>query len=204
MSESSQTPEQLRRENESLKARLHLLEEAIESMHHGFCVIDADGRIAACSSRYAEVLGLPPEKVQPGIDAERLVELGIEAGVYPPGTSLEEQAAAMWANLNCSDEEREPLRRGDRILASYPRRTPSGNMVATLQDVTFSAETEAALRASEARLSAILDAIPDSVKIYAEDGTLTYINPQGLEQLQHAQPVRNARRRLVALVERAE
>jgi diguanylate cyclase (GGDEF)-like protein/PAS domain S-box-containing protein len=184
MSESAKTPVQLKKENEQLKARLGLLEDALEHMHHGFCMFDAEGRIVACNRRYAEVLSLPPEEVHPGITAARLVELGMEAGNYPPGKTLEELCEAMWANITCPDEDRKEIERGGRVLASFPRQMANGARVATLQDVTKRAETEAALRESEARLSAILDAIPDSVKIYAEDGTLTYINPQGLEQLE--------------------
>ena len=38
--------------------------------------------------------------------------------------------------------------------------------------------------ASEARLSGILDALPDCVKIFTADAKLIYINPQGLSLLQ--------------------
>jgi diguanylate cyclase (GGDEF)-like protein/PAS domain S-box-containing protein len=184
MSESAKTLGQLKQENEALSARLSLLEDALEHMHHGFCVFDAERRIVACNRRYAEVLTLPPEKVQPGMPAQKLVELGMEAGIYPPEKTLDELVEAMWANITCSEDERQTIQRAGRVLASYPREMPNGNIVATLQDNTRRTETESALRASEARLSAIIDAMPDCVKIFAADGTLTYINPQGLRLLQ--------------------
>lgn len=45
-------------------------------------------------------------------------------------------------------------------------------------------EAEEAVRESEARLSAMLEAMPDCIQIFAEDGRLVYINSRGLEFLQ--------------------
>lgn len=155
MAGSRETPAQLRRENAQLRARLRLLEDAVEHMYDGFSVFDAEGRILACNRRYAEVLGLPPDEVQPGIMARKLVELGMAAGVYPPDKTEDELFAAMWHNFTCSDEERQTLVRSGRVLAAHPQLTADGNIVATLQDITARTETETALRASEARLGAI-------------------------------------------------
>jgi diguanylate cyclase (GGDEF)-like protein/PAS domain S-box-containing protein len=62
--------------------------------------------------------------------------------------------------------------------------TGDGYRVAAFEEVTEKLAAEAALRDSEARLSAILDAMPDCVKIFDEAGELIYINPAGLELLQ--------------------
>jgi diguanylate cyclase (GGDEF)-like protein/PAS domain S-box-containing protein len=62
--------------------------------------------------------------------------------------------------------------------------TDGGYRVAAFEEVTEMVAAEAALRDSEARLSAILDAMPDCVKIFDEAGTLIYINPAGLALLQ--------------------
>ena len=51
-------------------------------------------------------------------------------------------------------------------------------------DITERKLAEEALRESEARLKAILEAMPDCVKIFDEAGRLIHINPQGLELLQ--------------------
>jgi diguanylate cyclase (GGDEF)-like protein/PAS domain S-box-containing protein len=183
MSESGRTPAQLKRENRNLRARLRLLEDALENMGHGLCMFDAQRRIVVCNRRYSEVAALPPGSVHAGLTSLELAQLGIDAG-YHPGKTAQEVHDAMWANLTCPEDERLPLRRASRVLACYPQETPNGNMVATFEDITKRTEAEEALRASEARLSAILNAMPDCVKIFAEDGTLTYINPQGLEFLQ--------------------
>jgi len=183
MSESGKTPAELERENRDLRARLELLEDALENMGHGLCMFDAQGNVAVCNQQYAEVVQLPPGSVRPGMTSLEFARTGVDAG-YHPGKTVQEVHDAMWANLTCAEEERVPLRRGNRVLACRPQRTANGNLVATFEDVTKRTEAEEALRTSEARLSAILNAMPDCVKIFADDGTLTYINPHGLELLQ--------------------
>src|SRR5690606_27516626 len=74
--------------------------------------------------------------------------------------------------------------RGDRTYAVKHCETPRGHFVATCEDITVQVAAQDALRQSEARLTAILDAIPDCVKIFDEAGQLIHINPRGLELLQ--------------------
>jgi PAS domain S-box-containing protein len=51
-------------------------------------------------------------------------------------------------------------------------------------DITDRKRADEALRESEARLRAILDAMPDCVKLFDEQSRLTDINPRGLELLE--------------------
>jgi PAS domain S-box-containing protein len=167
-----------------LRSEVALYRDTIEHMHQGLCVFDAGGRIALCNSRYADVLQLPPEKVRPGLSARELIELGMAAGYYSEGLTAEQLEQHMWANLQASPTERSTLVRGGRTYAVLPDRTSAGNWVATFEDVTTRIDAENALRESEARLRAILDAMPDCVKIFDESGQLVHINPKGLELLQ--------------------
>jgi PAS domain S-box-containing protein len=174
---------QLRSQNEGQRAALELFRDAVEHMHLGLCMFDQDGRIALCNEGYAEILQLPPEKIRPGVTIREIIELGFAAGLQPPGTTPDEIEAQLWAHLT-SPDTRSKMTRGGRTFAVHPRRTASGNWVATFEDITAQLAGETALRESEARMRAILDAMPDCVKIFAESGELIHINPAGLELLQ--------------------
>uniref|UniRef100_UPI000F7F8AFD bifunctional diguanylate cyclase/phosphodiesterase n=1 Tax=Altericroceibacterium xinjiangense TaxID=762261 RepID=UPI000F7F8AFD len=171
-------------ELQQLRARLHLLEEAVENVRHGLCVFDAEGRIAFCNSRYPEVIGLPAERVVPGLPARELIRMAVDAGYYPPERSVEELESDFWRNLCSESELRARIYRGGRTYVIHPGWTTDGNLVATFEDITAQLAAETALRDSEARLSAMLEAIPDCVEIFNDKGALTYINPAGLSLLQ--------------------
>ncbi len=184
MSQDADKVADLRRENEALRARLALFEGALAHMHQGLCMFDPDGSIALCNARYAEVIQLPPEQIHPGLTARELVSLVQQAGYYPPEVPPEQLEQRLWANLEASADTRVKLVRGGRTYAVMPTRTADGYWVATFEDVSAQVLAEAALRESEARLRAILDAMPDCVKIFDEAGRMVHINPQGLDLLQ--------------------
>ena len=169
-------------ELEAVKAQLALYRDAVESMHQGVCMYDAEGRITLVNRRYAEQLRLPPESVLAGLTASEVLQLCIDAGHYP-GQTLEEVRARIKGKI-APGSTLGTMVRGDRTYAM--RRCPArgGNLLTTCEDITAQVEAESALREGEARLKAILDAMPDCVKIFDESGRLIQINPQGLELLQ--------------------
>jgi PAS domain S-box-containing protein len=67
-------------ELEAVKAELALYRDAVESMHQGVCMYDAEGRITVVNRRYAEQLRLPAECVQPGMTAAEVLQTCIDAG----------------------------------------------------------------------------------------------------------------------------
>jgi len=169
--------------NASLEAEVALYRDAVESMHHGLCVFDDDGRITLVNQRYAEILRLPVDAVRPGMTGEDVVKLCFDAGHYPTQT-LEQVQANIKAHLETGDASLGTLVRGDRSYEVKQARTPDGHIVTTCEDITARVEAEGALRESETRLRAILDAMPDCVKVFAASGELVHINPKGLELLE--------------------
>jgi diguanylate cyclase (GGDEF)-like protein/PAS domain S-box-containing protein len=175
---------ELGRQNDELRARLALFENALAHMQHGLCVFDPEGRIALCNARYAEVIRLPVEQVKPGLSLRDLVTLGRDAGNYPADVCVEEVERYLWSNLEASPETRGKLERSGKTYAVMPAHSPEGYWIATFEDVSAQMAAEAALRESEARMRAILDAMPDCVKIFDESGRMVHINPRGLDLLQ--------------------
>lgn len=174
----------LERQNSGLREQLALYRDAIEHMHQGLCVFDADGQITMCNERYAEVQRLPPGSVRPGMTGADIVQLGLDAGHYPPDRTLKQIRDEIRSHLRAGSNSLGTMVRGDRSYRVRHQTTPGGLLVTTCEDITAQTEAERASRHSERRLQAILDAMPDCVKIFDESGRLAYINPKGLELLQ--------------------
>lgn len=173
----------LARENEDLRTRLNLIEDAIENVRHGLCVFAPDGTIAFCNRRYPEVIGLPPKMVGAGLPVRELIGMGREAGFYP-GRTLEEVEREFWRNLSSEQTTHGEIQRSGRTYVVHPGRTSAGNLVATFEDVTTQRAAEDSIRQGEARLSRMLDSMPDCIKIFDQSAKLTYINSRGLELLE--------------------
>lgn len=156
----------------------------MESVRHAICVFDSEGRIAFRNQRYAEAIGLPSDKVVPGLSAKELIQMAWEAGYYPPDKEIGEIEEEFWCNLDTERPTRAKISRAGRTLVIHPGRTSAGNVVATFEDVTGQLAAEDALRQSEARLSAMLDATPDCVMIFDKNAGLTYMNPAGLKLIE--------------------
>jgi diguanylate cyclase (GGDEF)-like protein/PAS domain S-box-containing protein len=171
-------------ELEVLKRQLALYREALEHMHQGVCMFDRSGTIAICNRRYAEILQLPPDSIRPGLTGADIIQLGIDAGHYAAGKTVDLVLEEIREQLDSGTDLPGLRIRNQRTYAVRGTTTAHGNSVATCEDITAQVEAEKALRDSEARLRAILDAMPDCVKIFDAHAQLVHINPRGLELLQ--------------------
>jgi diguanylate cyclase (GGDEF)-like protein/PAS domain S-box-containing protein len=170
----------------ALEAELALYHDVVESMHQGLCVFGPDGRITLVNDRYTEQLRLPPGAVQPGLTGQDIVRLCVEAGHYPSKSrkQVSEQIRDQFRAHVDSGPSLGKVVRGDKTYQLKQARTPDGSLVVTCEDISAQVAAEGALHQSEARLRAILDAMPDCVKIFAASGDLIHINPKGLELLE--------------------
>src|SRR6185437_6349274 len=71
-----------------------------------------------------------------------------------------------------------------KVTSNSKARTPRKRYSPILPDIGNGSALENALRDSEARLSAILNAEPECVKLFSPDHVLEYINPAGLSIFQ--------------------
>jgi diguanylate cyclase (GGDEF)-like protein/PAS domain S-box-containing protein len=164
------------------RSRAERLQEALDNMPHGLCMFDPSGRLVVSNRRYCEIVDLPPDAVRPGVMLRELLE--ITAASHYPGKSVEDIERELWPRMEPNSERHRVFRRNGRDFSIAQRVTETGFRVAAFEEVTEKLAAEAAIRDSEARLSAILDAMPDCVKIFDKAGTLAYINPAGLDLLQ--------------------
>jgi diguanylate cyclase (GGDEF)-like protein/PAS domain S-box-containing protein len=168
-----------RQQAEDALQRLRLIQEAT-----GLVEFETDeGGITSSNDRFFEQIGLPAQ-TEPIMFADWLQH------VHPDDRQ------------RLHEEVRRGMREDERIECDFRivradtgevrwlethtgvERNDAGEVVRTIGahlDVTERKRTENALRESQARLSAILHAVPDCVKIFDEQGQLTYINSCGTE-----------------------
>jgi diguanylate cyclase (GGDEF)-like protein/PAS domain S-box-containing protein len=122
------------------------LDAALEHMHHGLCLFDADERLVLRNRRYAELWGLPPDACPPGTTLTELVRVSIEARNGRPAEPEQLAAAREHVNASLSQPDQPPLiyDTGDNFcLVITSRPMPQGGWVTTFEDITERRRSEA-------------------------------------------------------------
>jgi signal transduction histidine kinase len=134
--------------------RASVLDTMLEHIRHGICLFDRDRRVVAANRVAAQLLGHPPELLQPGRTQAELVAALVERGeLGPPGTA--EAAARDYLTRDRSVSTIHWRTRPDgRVLEVRSDPTPDGGFVVTYTDVTEQKEAEAALRRAAAEAEA--------------------------------------------------
>ncbi|MBJ7221042.1 MULTISPECIES: response regulator [unclassified Brenneria] len=60
-----------------------VLRSALDALDEAFVLYDADERLVLCNDRYREIFGDRGHRIQPGISAEAVLELAVEAAITP-------------------------------------------------------------------------------------------------------------------------
>ncbi|MCO6419808.1 ATP-binding protein [Siccirubricoccus sp. KC 17139] len=147
--------ERLRRKRADLADRDLLLEAAPV----GIIRVDGAGRILTANAAFRAMLGLGAG------------EAALPAAP-PPGPGPVE------ASYRGGDGREVPV-----LHLFLPPDPASGEAHGFVIDLTEAKRSRAALAASEARLRAVLDAVPDAVMLLSADGRLRDVNPAGLRLL---------------------
>jgi diguanylate cyclase (GGDEF)-like protein len=125
-----------RREAESRARAEGLLVDALNTMHQGISMFDADERLVLCNARYAEIYHLPPEAVRPGTKLKTILEACHHLTVAR-GPSLEAYRSELLTNLGVGGVHTavRELRDGRAIHIIYEPRK-AGGWVSTHDDIT--------------------------------------------------------------------
>ncbi len=116
---------------------------ALAHMSVGLCMYGPDERLAVVNARYAEIFGLPPERVRIGSTRMEAIQLRAEHG-HHGGVPAEEVFQRSGGML----ERRQPgvwemAAAGGRTVEVYHTPMPDGGWVATFEDVTERRRAEA-------------------------------------------------------------
>jgi diguanylate cyclase (GGDEF)-like protein/PAS domain S-box-containing protein len=168
----------LERQNAALQIGRQQLDAALSNMSEGLCFFDESKRLVVSNRRFAEIYGLSPADMQPGITLEEVVRLRIAAGSGPSTTTLHQYLdwAADVIKRGDETEDMAALANG-RVIARRIRLMPDGGWVATHTDVTETRAAEAALRESEARFRLLAEHSGDVVILSDVEGPRRYVSP---------------------------
>jgi diguanylate cyclase (GGDEF)-like protein len=151
----------------SLAGELHALRDTLrtqsirfdlvlEKMRQGLCFFDGSKRLVVANRRYAELYGIAPEAIRPGMELREIVDLRFAAGSVPAMTRaeyLEWREGVVGANQpNASVVE---LCNG-RTIHIHHEPLPDGGWVATHDDITEQRHSEDELRRRNLRFDAAI------------------------------------------------
>ena len=152
---------------------------AVELIRQGLCVFDGAHRLALFNRRYAEIYGLAPDALTVGMTLAEVVELRLAAG---SGPAMSGNAYTAWR------DEIARQARGTVTVVELANGTiceithepaPDGGWVSTHEDITERVADAARISASEGRLRALTDALPQMVWLLdAVTGETSYVNEQ--------------------------
>jgi diguanylate cyclase (GGDEF)-like protein/PAS domain S-box-containing protein len=126
-----------------LETTNHRLGVALNSISQGVCFFDGAGRLLLANPRYAEIYGLDPERIQPGMSLPEIVTLRLEAGAEPVMTS---ERYVEWRERIQLDGD--PTRSvvqlaNGRVIEIHHQPMPDRGWVATHEDITARQGAEA-------------------------------------------------------------
>ena len=128
--------EELHSLRESLETQGARFERVLEKMVQGLCFFDGSKRLILSNRRYAELYGIAPEAIRPGMALREIVELRFAAGSVPEMTQSEylawrERVASGDAPLDSVIE----MRNG-RVIHIHHEPMPDKGWIATHEDIT--------------------------------------------------------------------
>ena len=130
------------RSEAEITKQVERLEAAVGNMSQGLCMYDGDQRLIISNARYAEIYGIDPEQVHPGITVKEILELRLAAGGFHGeaknycsrriAVSAENQPAQYIVELH-----------NGRIVEIVRQPLSNGGWVATHEDITERRQAEA-------------------------------------------------------------
>jgi diguanylate cyclase (GGDEF)-like protein len=127
----------------------------LDYMSHGMAIFDAQGRVLVSNHAYAELYGLPPDAIRPGMPVRDVFELRIAAGAW---AGADHDAYRVYALTPPFADRTDRLANG-RVILVHTKRTDEGGWVTMQEDVTE--RTQATERLSYMALHDNLTQLPN-------------------------------------------
>src|SRR5262249_32709515 len=109
---------------------------ALNNMSQGLCFFDASRRLIVSNDRYAELYGIAPERVMPGMTLREIVDLRFEAGSFPDMSGEEYLTWRRLVAVSGRSCDSVVETKNGRIIEIKHRPMADGGWVATHEDIT--------------------------------------------------------------------
>lgn len=156
--------DELRASERMLAAQNERLDAALTNMVQGLCMYDADGRLVISNARFAQIYGLPSDKIAAGMTTRDLMAAAAKFGNVMdanPQETLALRDAVARDQKGGTFVQR--LTDGRSISIAY-RPRPDGGFVVTFEDITARLAAEERIR-HLAKFDALTD-LPNRVTFY--------------------------------------
>ena len=148
----------------------------LEKMHQGLCLFDGSKRLVVSNARYAEIYGIAPEAILPGMELREIVDLRGAVGSLPKMTQTEYLA---WrddvAIANKPTDSVVELHNG-RIIHIHHEPLPDLGWVATHDDITDRRRAEDELRRRSLHFDAAIANMSQGLCMFDADERMIVCN----------------------------
>ena len=114
----------------------------LENIGQGVCFFDAEQRLILSNRRYAEVYGLTPQEIRPGMALSEITDLRYAIGACPIVAHDEYLAWCDTINSSAAPQNWSAELKSGKVIRIHHERTPDGGWVSTHEDVTEHRDAE--------------------------------------------------------------
>lgn len=148
-----------------------------EAIHEGFALWDAGDRLVRCNTRLRELLGSMGSLLATGMSFAEFVRLEADQVVEAEGEALQPWLRHRLDQHRIGAAAQELGLRDGRWVRVSESRLPDGSAVSIYTEITEAKSRELALRASERRLQAIMNAVHEGIVTLDRNWRVEAVNP---------------------------
>ncbi len=163
---------------EQATASRQRLDDAIETLHEGFVLFDAQDRFVLCNRKFREFYAECADLLVPGTRYETILRRAVERGQFPEARGREDEwIRSALAHHHIKASTRQRLLPDYRWVEVREVRLEDGGSVGIHIDITEGKRAEEKLRESEERLRSIAANMPGAVLEYTlgDDGVIRHL-----------------------------